>query len=235
MEDENNTFNCLIRHPARILIFGPSFSGKSTLVSKILRYHEQIFDIPFDRIIFCSGGSELIDIDDHVKSKIEHYESLETGLIDSLNKQQNNCFIIDDFMHRAANDLQVSELFSKRSHHLNTTVIFLLQNIFPRSKYITDIKRNATYIILMCSPSDEKSVKQLSQQYDPQAPNFIYSAYLDATKNKPFSYLLIDMHQQQRNEVRVRNNVVPNETTETFAYIQIPEYIKLLKRIGSTS
>ena len=233
MDDLPKTYNCTLRHPARILIFGPSFSGKSTLVSKILRYEKDVFDVPFDRIIYCSGGSELDFAE--INTPIELYNDFEKGLIDSLDNNQNNCLIIDDFMHRAANDIMVSELFSKRSHHLNTTVIFLLQNIFPKSKYITEIKRNATYIMLMCRPSDVKSVKQLSQQYDPQAPNFIYSAYLDATKHKPFSYLLIDMHQQQRNEVRVRNNVVPDETAETFVYVQIPEYIKLLKRIGSTS
>ena len=135
-------------------------------------------------------------------------------------------------MHRAANDIEISELFTKRSNHRNTTIILLLQNLFPKSKYMTDIKRNATYIFLMSNPSDENSIRVFSQQFDPQNPQFLYSAFIDATKNKPFSYLLVDMHQQQAKELRVRSNLGINVSADIFVYIKIQEYIELCKRIG---
>lgn len=222
-----NSYDCTLKHPARILIFGPSFSGKSTLVSKIIDHHEEIFNNIFDRIIFCSDGSSL-NLNKTIP--IEQYEYLDKAIIDSLDKSINNCIIIDDFMHKAANDIQISEIFTKRSHHSNTTLIFLLQNVFPKSKYMTDIRRNATYLIFMSNPSDEKSIKLISHQIDPNNPNFLYSAYLDATKNKPFNYILIDLHQQQRDEVRYRTNIIPDGST--FVYLKIQEYFELCKRFG---
>ena len=127
-------------------------------------------------------------------------------------------------MHRAANDIKISELFTKRSHHHNTTVIFLLQNIFPKSKYMTDIKRNASYIIFMRNPSDEKSIKLFSSQYDPHSPKYLFECYVDATKDIPFSYLLVDLHQDQANEIRVRSPIMKNGNDQIIAYIKIQEY-----------
>lgn len=225
-----NVYSCVLRHPARILIFGPSFSGKSTLVSKILDNQLEIFDCKFGRIIYCSDGSELKIKDNSVY--IEKYDFYDDSLFETLDKEVNNCIIIDDFMHRAANDIKISELFTKRSHHNNTSVIFLLQNIFPKSKYMTDIKRNASYIIFMRNPSDEKSIKLFSSQFDPHSSKYLYESYLDATKEKPFSYLLVDLHQDQANEIRIRSPIMKNENNEIIAYIKVQEYPRLCKRIG---
>ena len=225
----SNLYSCVLRHPARILIFGPSSSGKSTLVSKILDNQSLIFDQVFDRIIYCSDGSSLFT--QNTNLPIENYEIYDKTLFNTLDSRQNNCLIIDDFMHRAADDIQISELFTKRSHHQNVTIIFLLQNLFPKSKFMSDIKRNANYIFLMSNPSDEKSIKLMSSHMDPSNPLFIYNAYIDATKNKPFNYLLIDLHQEQLNEVRVRTNVNFDGIEQTV-YIKIQEYPELCQRIG---
>ena len=229
----NEGYSCVFRHPARILIFGPSYSGKSTLVANLLDNQLQVFDINFDRIIYCSDGSSLVTTNKNLT--IESYEFYDQNLFNSLDNNQNNCLILDDFMHRASNDVQISELFTKRSHHQNVTIIFLLQNLFPKSKFITDIKRNANYIFLMSNPADEKSIKLFSSYLDPSNPNFIHSAYIDSTKNKPFSYLLIDLHQQQSNEVRIRSNLIFDGEPQQIAYIKVQEYPELCKRIGCAS
>ena len=226
----SNNYSCVLNHPARILIFGPSYSGKSTLVSKLIDYQLQVFDLKFDRIIYCSDGSSLNTMTKGLP--IENYEFYDKNLFESLDSKQNNCIILDDFMHRATNDVEISELFTKRSHHQNVTIIFLLQNLFPKSKFMTDIKRNANYIILMSSPADEKSIKLFSSYLDPSNPNFIYNAYIDATKNKSFSYLLVDLHQQQSNEIRIRSNLIFDGKPEQTVYIKIQEYPELCKRIG---
>ena len=109
--------------------------------------------------------------------------------------------VLDDDMHRAANDLNISELFTKKSHHFNTTVIFIIQNLFLKSDFMTDIRRNATYLILMSNPSENKSVRLFSSQVNSENPKFISDCFADATRNRPFSHLLLDFHQQQLNEV----------------------------------
>ena len=229
----NQEYDCTIKHPARILIFGPTLSGKSTFVSKLLDNQEQVFNLRFHRIIYCSDGSRLKTETNN--DSVETYENFDKELFESFNPKQNNCLIIDDFMHRAANDIEISELFTKRSHHQNVTIILLLQNIFPKSKYMTDIKRNASYIVLMSNPIDEKSIKLLSNHLDPSNPLFIYNCFIDATKNKPFSYLFIDLHPEQNSEIRIRTNVIPDGISEQIAFVKTKEYYQLCRRIGSTS
>jgi hypothetical protein len=226
-------YECTLKHPARILIFGPTFSGKTTLVTKILENQEQLFNLKFDRILYCSDGS-MLKTRNQVEN-IETYECFDKDLFDQFDPNMRNCLIIDDFMHRAANDIQISELFTKRSHHQNVTIILLMQNIFPKSKYMTDIKRNASYIFLMSNPVDEKSIKLLSQHLDPSNPSFIYNCFIDATKNKPYSYLFLDLNPGQSNEVRVRTNVIESTdgSSEQIVYLKAKEYSQLCRRIGS--
>ena len=51
-------------------------------------------------------------------------------------------------------------------------------------------------------------------------------------KNKPFGYLLVDLHQQQSNEVRIRTNLIFDGKPEQTVYVKIQEYPELCKRIG---
>ena len=229
-------YDCTLRHPARVIVYGPSFSGKSTFVYKLLENQKKVFDEIFDRIIICNGGSTTKLPQNLV---MENYDYLDSSIIESLDKNQKNIVLIDDNMHRAANDLNISELFTKKSHHSNTTVIFIIQNLFPKSEFMTDIRRNATYIFLMSNPSENKSVRLFSSQVDSENPKFISNCFADATRNKPFSHLLLDFHQQQLNEVRVRSNLLAdNENEKIVCYIKSQEYSELCRRtpqIGENS
>ena len=226
-------YDCTLRHPARIIVYGPSYSGKSTFVYKLLQNQKKVFDVIFDRIIICNGGSTT-SLPNNLN--IENYDYLDSTIIDTLDKNHNNIVVIDDNMHRAANDLNISELFTKKSHHLNTTVIFIIQNLFPKSEFMTDIRRNSTYLILMSNPSENKSVRLFSSQVDSENPKFISDCFADATRNRPFSHLLLDFHQQQLNEVRVRSNILPeNESEKTVCYIKSQEYSQLRRRATPVS
>lgn len=223
-------YDCTLRHPARIIVYGPSYSGKSTFVFKLLSNQNKVFGAKFDRIIVCNGGSSTWIPQDLT---IENYDYLDSSIIESLDKNQRNCIVLDDNMHRAANDLSISELFTKKSHHFNTTIIFIVQNLYPKSDFMTDIRRNATYILLMSNPSENKSVRLFSSQVDSQNPKFISDCFNDATRNKPFSHLLLDFHQQQMNEVRIRSNILPsNQDEKTICYIKSEEYSELCRRIA---
>ena len=48
---EDETF--IFKHPFRCYIAGPSFSGKTTLIQKILINQQKMINKPVDRIVFC--------------------------------------------------------------------------------------------------------------------------------------------------------------------------------------
>ena len=51
----------------------------------------------------------------------------------------------------------ISKLFTQ-GRHINTSVILLLQNAFPKGKYNTSISRNAQYMVLFRCPADRRQI-----------------------------------------------------------------------------
>ena len=212
------SYDLTLKHPSRFLIYGPSGSGKTTFVLKLLQHTKELFGFYFDRLIYCSGQS-FPEFDFVHGVPIEKISCLNKFTIEEINPQVNNLIIIDDNMHQVSNDLLMSDLFTKVSHHSNITVILLVQNLFPKSKYMRDISINSTYLVLMSNPRDKLQVKTLSSQIDGSDSLFIYKSFIDATENKPFSYLFLDFDQFTPEQLRVRTNIFPNE--EQIAYIKI--------------
>ena len=93
-------------------------------------------------------------------------------------------------MAEATDSPVVSRLFTQ-GRHRNTSVILLLQNMFPKGKYNTDISRNAQYLALFRSPSDRKQIGIIGERmFDKNRAHFM-NAYYKETE-KPYGYLLVD-------------------------------------------
>src|SRR5882757_2915767 len=213
----SESYDLTLKHPRRFIIYGPSGSGKTTFVEKLLFYMKELFGFYFDNIIYYSGQSfpKFDSIHGIRINKIKNIDNIFANI--DVNKK--HLFIIDDNMHKSANDIIISDLFTKTSHHKNISVIILVQNLFPKSKYMRDISSNSTYIVLMSNPRENLQIKTLSSQIDGANSNFILNCYNEATKNKPFSYLFLDFDQNTSDDVRVRTNIFPDE--ESYAFVKI--------------
>ena len=80
-----------------------------------------------------------------------------------INPRYNKIIILDDLMAEATDSPVVSRLFTQ-GRHRNTSVILLLQNMFPKGKYNTDISPNAQYLALFRSPSDRKQIGIIAER-----------------------------------------------------------------------
>jgi uridine kinase len=214
-------YDLTLSHPSRMIIYGPSGSGKSTFCENLMYYMKEMFGFYFDFILYCSGQS-FPSFDSIHGINIQKINSINETIIDSLNENFNNLIILDDNMHNIVNDIIISDLFTKKSHHKNITVIILFLNLFPKSKYIRDISSNSTYIVLMANPREILQIKTLGIQIDGANSNFIVKAYKDATKNKPYSYLFLDFNQNTDESIRVRTNIFPHEEPK-FVYVKLAE------------
>ena len=118
---------------------------------------------------------------------------LEEGLPTSFDSDgKRGLVVLDDLM--AETDGRVTNLFTKKSHHSNTSVIYLVQNLFPKNKESRTISLNSQYMVIFKNPRDASQIANLAKQMYPGRGAFVQEAFTDATAS-PYGYLLIDLKQ----------------------------------------
>ena len=110
-------------------------------------------------------------------------------------------------------------MFTKYAHHKNLTVIFIVQNLFPKGKHARDISLNAHYIIVFKNPRDKLQIEYLARQIMPRHSKGVVQVFEEATR-KPHSYLLFDLTQSTHDALRIRTNIFPDETMHVYAHVK---------------
>ena len=108
---------------------------------------------------------------------IKFVQSLPDDILDSINPETRNLYVIDDFM--GEKDGVISKLFTKKSHHGNLIVIYIVQNLFHHSKEHRTISLNTSYLCLMKNVRDASQIIHLLNNCIPVTPNFF---------NKPINW-----------------------------------------------
>ena len=201
-----------LKHPFTCLAAGPTSSGKTTWVKKLLTQAKIMIDPPPQHVVWCYGAwqAEYEDMKSSVDEWVEGLPDLE-----SYDPSTRHLVVIDDLM--AETDQRVTNFFTKGSHHRNTSVIYLVQNLFHKGKEHRTISLNSHYLVMFKNPRDGSQINHLAKQMYPGRTKFLQEAFADAT-SRPYGYLLIDLKQSTVENVRVRTNIFPDEVT--FAYLQ---------------
>ena len=155
-------------HMFSMLVVGPSQCGKTHFVEKILT--ENCIHYP---------STKRKHIDWYYNQWQPRYKSLQSALGDAIQFTQglpdlsedlheispkcNNILVFDDLMAQATDSPVLSKLFTQ-GRHRNASVILLLQNMFPKGQFNTDISRNAQYLVLFRSPSDRKQIDIIAER-----------------------------------------------------------------------
>ena len=85
--------------------------------------------------------------------------------------------IFDDLMSEAVQSPIVSRPFTQ-CRHSNASIILLLQNMFPKGKFNTDISGNAQYTAHSRSPSDRKHIGIIVERmFDKNLQRFVAAYY----------------------------------------------------------
>jgi hypothetical protein len=218
MSFQNNQIfidNFCFEHPSTILLSGPTKSGKTTLLSKILKNCDKgLVCPPPQRIMYCYSVWQKAFEEMRSSRKNSNEIEFKDGLPDiaDFNPSQNSIPILNDLMTQAGKDEKVLKLFTVDSHHLNLTIFFFTQNIFPQEKYSCSISLNCQYILLTKNPRDRNQLVQLGKQIFTGNTKFFKEASDDAVTNRKYGYLVLALNQNTDEENRVQTGILPNET-----------------------
>ena len=169
-------FDLRLQCPFTMMAVGPSSSGKSSLVRKILQERQNLFSEPpsvvriYYNVYQNSYDQMLVEglVTDFVEG-VPTREDLKTYL----SSHTSSCIVFDDLADQITE--AVSELFTVGSHHLNVNVILLAQNLFQQSQLWRTCSRNSTYMVLMKSSRDPGQIAVLNRQMYPHRKNFLPS------------------------------------------------------------
>ena len=211
-------------HPFSMMVVGPTQSGKSYFVEQLLSGKRIIYPCRKTKRIqwFYTRWQPLYE---RLQSTLGKSITFTQGLpivndnLEDINDEVHNPWVFDDLMDEAVQSPIISQLFT-RGRHRNLSVILLLQNMFPKGKFNTNISRNALYMVLFRSPSDRKQMDIMAERTFAKDRSNFMAAYVKETE-KPHGYIILDNHPKTSNEKQVIAKVFedcyayPNITNST--------------------
>lgn len=207
-----------LAHPATCIVSGGTGSGKSVLTRELVANHKYTFkglpSVP--KVLYCYGIYQEAFCKPIPNTATLYHE----GMVDEefLKSKRPDILIIDDMMTEKSNDVFVHNLFTKYSHHLKITVIYITQNMYEKGQ--CKMKRNAHYLVMMRCPSDKSQILTLGRQLYPGNSKFFLDAYNDATKDK-YGYLFIDVSPDSDEQTRLQTAIIPESGCYSpFVYVQ---------------
>ena len=174
--------------PFTCLLSGPTGSGKTQLVKKIIHNKNRLIDKDISKILWFYSEWQPIFNNLVTLNKVQFIQGPPS--YDLLIGEKPDLIIIDDLMNEISRFIM--DVFTKLSHHLNFSVILIVQNLFFNSPIMRTISLNSHYIILMKNPRDKSQIRVLAHQMYPGNNKFFIDSYNDATQ-EPYSYIRADL------------------------------------------
>ena len=202
------------KHPATILLSGPTGCGKTRFVRRILE--ERLIE-PFPTRLIWVYGEWQGDYDQikTIYPEIEFMQGYSDDIYDSLEPTERNLLILDDQMSEASDTKSLAKLFTKGSHHRNVTILYLVQNMFDQGKSSRTVSLNSHYAVVFRNLRDQSQFRTMARQLLPNNSQWLIDAFTDATV-RPYGYLVIDNSPQCDPVFRFRTNILRGELPTVY-------------------
>ncbi len=197
----SNQFGKIIT-PSRMLICGPTMSGKSTFALELIRNRSVVYDKTFERIIYALPEDSIHLHQAFIESLKNIYPAIEIveGLpnINELHIKDDKVaklLIIDDMMQATFGSRNMLDLITKDSHHCNCSLAVTCQNIFIPTRYGRTFVRNCSEKVIFFDKTDANQLSILSRQIFPRHPFFLQQCFdwiFSNRRDDPLKYILID-------------------------------------------
>lgn len=209
------SYGSCLQTPFSLIVSGQSQSGKTTFVKKLLLNWENVCGDKPSRILWLYGINQpelFTYLKNANKIPVTFVEGFDVQkLKDTLPFNENVTVILDDLNRESFSEPYFASLFDRVCHHNNCNVIAISQNLFDSGKYFRHAMLNATYLAVLSSARDKRSLSYLNSQIFPGQAGFLTDAYHKAVELNPYGHLLIDTSAHQHPELRVRSGIFDTE------------------------
>jgi hypothetical protein len=198
-------------HPFTLIIAGPTSSGKTSFCLKFLQHLQSLCsETSFaGGIIWCYSENTAVHRQDlqNLHKNVSYHDGVPEEFGDAQGRA--SLIILDDLLNQVYSQ-NVCDLFTKGSHHRNTSVILYTQNLFHQGRHCRDISLNAKYLVPLKNTRDKNQFTFFARQVYPEHSHSLYEAYLDATK-RPHGYIILVFGKNTNDLLRFRTNVLPDQ------------------------
>lgn len=195
----------------RILVAGGSGSGKTLLITRIVRKYAH----KFYRVLICGTTHHPIRDLPELRDKVIISKDIidPEQEIDPSQKNKAMLVVYDDNFLRAANDESVANVFIK-GRHLGLSSILITQNLFMQGKHARSISLNCNHFILH-KQRDLSQIELLGRQlYGRDKAKTFLNIYKRAVAEKPYGYLLADVSITTPEVLSLRSNIADDGPCE---------------------
>jgi len=199
------------KHPANSLVCGGSGAGKSFFMKRLVENRQQMFDVIFEEVVWHYAEWQEIYDDLQLNHGVKFVEGPPS--MDQFPSNRGPKLVIaDDFMDELKNP-EFLKIAIKGSHHRSLSFFLLSQCIFPKN--MREISLQAHYCIVMKTVRDLAQIRTFCMQIDPKNWRALHEAYEDSCQ-EGHTYLLFDFHVRQKEYLRLRTHIFPDENTVVY-------------------
>lgn len=204
-----------------LIICGPTKSGKSTVLSHIIKERNHFYSEKCDSVVICY--KEYQELYDQIKATDPYNITFFYGMpnetdLEGFIKQANNKYLMlvfDDLISQASDSDLVQNILVHISHHKKVNLIQISQNIFEKGKHARTQSLNYSGFILMRTTRDLRQVSFLGSQIFPgkNRSRAFMAAYDDAME-RPLTkytvpYMFIDTSPRANRQFQLQSNIFP--------------------------
>ena len=122
-----------------------------------------------NRILWCYGEYQTLY---GTVDGVDFHQGLPD--MDTLDPREKHLIILDDLIDETYQ--RVASLFTKKSHHRNISVMYIVQNLFHRGKHHRTRSLNAHYMVVFKNPRDVSQIMALAHQMYPQRTKYFFGS-----------------------------------------------------------
>ena len=207
--------------PSCTIIAGPSNSGKTSLLSKILIHKNNLFTTQNQKtILFYNQDQEIYKswndsgFINHSQKGVPSVADFE-DIINFHSEGRGAIVIFDDLGGEISNNLHFFEhVFVVLAHHSNLTVFLVVHNLFEKS--LRTISLNTNRFVITANHRDKSQIGFLSRQAFPQSKIFLTSVYNHILLSFPYGYIVLDFSQNRSEYLRISTRWFTGDSIMVF-------------------